>query len=182
LTNKKVVLRDALERRPKIKSNRHYGLSVGWVFKGIIPYTTGDCSESRITRSAPHTHQGQQGQLGFISRRLFLMHGERLSEAVCSLVREMRRERRQGMMIGLVLDQECVAPSDVRADGGSNNNALKAREESNGKSYMVGFYIPLMNVYAYGTDTLLFELHVKVGNVHIPGSPFLLPFFNPLLP
>jgi hypothetical protein len=63
-----------------------------------------------------------------------------------------------------------------------DQQAAPVPAEQKGKSFMAGFYIPHMDKYAFGTDTLVFELHVQVGGAHIPGSPFLLAFFNPLLP
>jgi hypothetical protein len=65
---------------------------------------------------------------------------------------------------------------------GAGECAGGAEHKEKGKNYMVGFYIPHMDKYAFGTDTLVFEMHVKVGGAHIPSSPFLLAFFNPLLP
>ncbi len=63
-----------------------------------------------------------------------------------------------------------------------DQQAAPVPAEQKGKSFMAGFYIPHMDKYAFGTDTLVFELHVQVGGAHIPSSPFLLAFFNPLLP
>ncbi|ELR25611.1 Fbox domain containing protein [Acanthamoeba castellanii str. Neff] len=208
-----IVLRDRRERGPRFKSRAHYGLSVRWVFRGLIPYMEKDHRRMDIDPSqrlgvatgqshTQHTPQGagvggalrDSGSLrepmavevvGHVEGQHTVVDGPRPDDDAHAERRDDDEGDDQDHTTAATTSAAQAEGAGSKGTGGVlmvDQQAAPVPAEQKGKSFMAGFYIPHMDKYAFGTDTLVFELHVQVGGAHIPGSPFLLAFFNPLLP